>query len=194
MTARITREEGIFVGNSSGSALQGLIQLNQHFKKGDVVVVIFVDHGTRYLGKMFNPAWMMKMGYIDKSGLTARDLISTSQAGNLISVDIHTTVAQALQIMMENDFSQLPVTDGGRMVGAINEHSLYQHITRDAEIRSKKVGEVMTNAFPFVDISAPVDSLAQMINAENPALLVRDFKVDKTYIITRHDIMQALMR
>ena len=194
MTARITREEGIFVGNSSGAALQGLVQLNQHFKKGDVVVVIFVDHGTRYLGKMFNPAWMMKMGYIDKSGLTARELISGNQAGTLISVDIHTTVAQALQIMMENDFSQLPVTDGGRMVGAINEHTLYQQITHDSEMRSKKVGEVMGHAFPFVDISAPVDALAQMINPENAALLVRDFKVDKTYIITRYDIMQALMR
>jgi cystathionine beta-synthase len=112
----------------------------------------------------------------------------------LISVDIHTTVAQALQIMMENDFSQLPVTDGGRMVGAINEHTLYQQITHDSEMRSKKVGEVMGHAFPFVDISAPVDALAQMINPENAALLVRDFKVDKTYIITRYDIMQALMR
>jgi cystathionine beta-synthase len=194
MTARITREEGIWVGNSSGSALQGLLQMKDRFGKNDVVVVIFVDHGTRYLGKMFNPSWMMKMGYVDKSGLTARDLISGSQAGVMISVDIHATVSQALQIMMEKDFSQMPVTDGGRMVGAINEHMLYQLVTKDPEIRSKKVGEVMGAAFPFVDISAPVDALAEMINAENPALLVRDFKVDKTYILTRHDIMQALLR
>ncbi len=194
MTARITREEGIWVGNSSGSALQGLIQLKDNFKKEDVVVVIFVDHGTRYLGKMFNPAWMMKMGYIDKSGLTARDLISGNQAGIMQSVDVHTTVAQALQIMMEHDFSQLPVTDGGRLVGAIHEHSLYQQITADNDIRHKKVGEVMGAALPFVDISAPVDALAGMISSENPALLVRDFKVDKTYILTRHDIMQAMLR
>ena len=194
MTARITREEGIWVGNSSGAALQGLIQLKNNFSRNDVVVIIFVDHGTRYLGKMFNPAWMMKMGYMDKSGLTARDLISGNQAGIMQSVDVHTSVAQALQIMMEHDFSQLPVTDGGRMVGAIHEHSLYQQITRDHEIRNKKVGEVMGAALPFVDISTPLDALAGMISAENPALLVRDFKVDKTYILTRHDIMQAMLR
>lgn len=194
MTARITREEGIWVGNSSGSALQGLLQLKDKFKKGDVVVVIFVDHGTRYLGKMFNPAWMMKMGYLDKSGLTARDLISSNQAGTLISVDVHTTVSQALQIMMENDFSQLPVTDGGRIVGAINESALYQQVVQDANMRMKKVGEVMTAAFPFVDISAPVDALSAMLTPENPALLVRDFKVDKTFIITRYDVMHALLK
>lgn len=194
MTARITREEGIWVGNSSGSALQGLLQLKDQFKKGDVVVVIFVDHGTRYLGKMFNPSWMMKMGYVDKSGLTARDLISSNQAGNLISVDAHTTVSQSLQIMMENDFSQLPVTDGGRIVGAINESTLYQQVVKDPELRMKTVGEVMSAAFPFVDISAPVDALSAMLTPENPALLVRDFKVDKTFIITRYDVMHALLK
>jgi cystathionine beta-synthase len=194
MTARIVREEGIWVGNSSGAALQGLIQLKDKFTKDDVVVVIFVDHGTRYLGKMFNPDWMMKMGYIDKTGLTAKDLISSNQKGALISVDTHTTVAQALHIMMQNDFSQMPVTDGGRIVGAINESVLYQQIVAHPDIKNKHVGEVMSAAFPFVDISAPIDSLSAMLTSDNPALLVRDFKVDKTYIITRHDVMNALTK
>lgn len=194
MTARIVREEGIWVGNSSGSALQGLMQLKDHFKKDDVVVVIFVDHGTRYLGKMFNPEWMIKMGYFDKSGLTAKDLISSNQKGELITVDINRTIAQAIQIMTQNDFSQLPVTDQKRIVGSISESLLYNTIVKNPEIKSKAVGEIMRPAFPFADISTPVDSLSKMINADNPALLVRDFKIDKTYIITRHDVMQALTR
>ncbi|MBC8045806.1 MAG: pyridoxal-phosphate dependent enzyme [Fimbriimonadaceae bacterium] len=194
MTARIVREEGIWVGNSSGSALQGLIQLAPHFKKGDVVVVIFVDHGTRYLGKMFNPEWMIKMGYFDKSGLTAKDLISTNQKGELISVDINTTVAQAMQVMMQNDFSQLPITDKKRVVGSLNENILYNAVIKDPEIKNSTVGAIMTPAFPFVDISTPIDSLSKMITADNPALLVRDFKVDKTYIITKYDVMNAMTK
>src|SRR6201990_1500435 len=74
MTGRIAREEGIFAGNSAGSALAGLIQLADLFKKGETVVVIFHDHGTRYLGKMYNPDWMREKGFVDRKGLTARDL------------------------------------------------------------------------------------------------------------------------
>jgi cystathionine beta-synthase len=64
-TAKISLEEGIFVGNSAGSAVKGLLQLKDHFKKDDVVVVLFHDHGSRYIGKMFNPDWMKKNGFID---------------------------------------------------------------------------------------------------------------------------------
>lgn len=194
MTARIVREEGIWVGNSSGSALQGLLQLAHNFTKDDVVVVIFVDHGTRYLGKMFNPEWMIKMGYFDKSGLTAKDLISTNQKGELISVDIQTTVAEAMHIMMQNDFSQLPVTDKKRIVGSLNENILYNAIIQNPEVKNAQVGEIMKPAFPFVDISTPIDSLSKMITSDNPALLVRDFKVDKTYILTKYDVMNAVTK
>lgn len=194
MTQRICREEAIWVGNSSGAALQGLMQLQDKFTKDDIVVVIFVDHGTRYLGKIFNPEWMLKMGYIDKSGLTARDLIPAGQAGELVSVDLHTTVSEALHIMMEHDFSQLPVTHDGRITGAISENHLFEAVVGDPEIKSMPVGECMGPAFPFVDISAPVDTLITMMQENNEAVLVRDFKVDKTYIITRYDIMDALTR
>jgi cystathionine beta-synthase len=64
MTRRIPREEGIFAGNSAGSAMAGLIQMKERFKEGDVVVVIFHDHGTRYLGKMFNDDWMKMKGWL----------------------------------------------------------------------------------------------------------------------------------
>jgi cystathionine beta-synthase len=64
-TRRIAKEEGIFVGNSAGSAVKGLLQLKEHFKKDDVVVVLFHDHGTRYVGKMFNDDWMKEVGFLD---------------------------------------------------------------------------------------------------------------------------------
>src|SRR5689334_23476940 len=74
-TREIVRQEGIWVGNSAGSAIAGLLQLKEAFKKDEVVVVIFHDHGSRYLGKMFNPDWMRKMGYENLDGPTARDLV-----------------------------------------------------------------------------------------------------------------------
>ena len=64
-TQKLAKEEGMFLGNSAGSAIKGLLQLKEHFTKDDVVVVLFHDHGSRYVGKMFNNEWMEKMGYVE---------------------------------------------------------------------------------------------------------------------------------
>ncbi|UZH56016.1 cysteine synthase family protein [Salinimicrobium tongyeongense] len=64
-TQKLAKEEGMFLGNSAGAAMKGLLQLKEHFKKDDVVVILFHDHGSRYVGKMYNDEWMRKMGYID---------------------------------------------------------------------------------------------------------------------------------
>jgi cystathionine beta-synthase len=63
-TRKVAKEEGIFAGNSAGSAMAGIMQMKDRFKEGDVVVVIFHDHGTRYLGKMFNDDWMKSKGWL----------------------------------------------------------------------------------------------------------------------------------
>lgn len=194
MTREITRKEAIFAGNSAGSAMAGLLQMKDMFKKDDVVVVIFHDHGTRYLGKMFNDEWMMEKGYFDKKGLTAKDLVNTNSKEELITIDSNDTIANAAKIMSKKDISQIPVTNDKRIVGSLNENILFAKVTANPEIKNQKVESIMQPAFPFVDISAPIDSLSTMINAENSAVLVRDFKLDKTYIITRYDIINALMK
>ena len=94
--------------------------------------------------------------------------------------------------MTENDYSQIPVTDGGRIVGSVNETRLYAAIVRDPEVKSRPIETIMQPAFPFVDISAGIDALATMITPDTPAVLVRDFKSQDTFIITRWDVMQAL--
>jgi cystathionine beta-synthase len=192
MTRRIAREEGIFAGNSAGSAMAGLLQLRDRFTKDDVVVVIFHDHGTRYLGKMFNDDWMRKKGYLDKTGLTGRDLVSAAHRVPLVTLERTDTVARAAQVMTENDFSQIPVTDNGRLIGSINETRLYAEIVKRPDIRDQPIDTIMQPAFPFADISAGIDALAAMITPESPAVLVRDFKSDETYIITRSDVIKAL--
>jgi cystathionine beta-synthase len=192
MTRRITKEEGIFAGNSAGSAMAGLVQMKDMFGPNDVVVVIFHDHGTRYLGKMFNDDWMLEKGFLDRKGLTARDVVSTNKQVQLHGVELNSTVEAAARLMRDKDFSQLPVTDGGRIVGSLNEQAVFECITRNPEGRTGTVSAIMQHAFPFADITTPVESLSEMITPENPAVLVRDFKTDQTYIITRHDIIKAL--
>jgi cystathionine beta-synthase len=192
MTRRIAREEGIFAGNSAGSALAGLMQLSEVLKPSDVVVVIFHDHGTRYLGKMFNDDWMREKGFLDKKGLTAKDLLSGKGVRALVTLPAETSVSDAIRMMSERDISQLPVTQDGRIVGAISESGLFRHLVGSPELRSEPISRFMEPAFPFVDISTSLESLSTMITEANPAVLVRDFKTDQNFILTCHDILLAL--
>jgi cystathionine beta-synthase len=192
MTRRIAREEGIFAGNSAGSAIAGLLQLKDHFRAGDVIVVIFHDHGSRYLGKMFNDDWMREKGFIEKTGMAARDLVAMRLSGELCSLDSNEPVEHAVRLMSEHDFSQISITRDSRLVGSLNETHLYEELVRSAEVKSQPVETIMQPAFPFVDVSTPVDLLSTMITPQSPAVLVRDFKTDKTFIITRSDLIRVL--
>jgi len=192
MTRRIAREEGIFAGNSAGSAMAGLLQLKDHFVADDVIVVVFHDHGSRYLGKMFNDDWMREKGFLEKSGMTARDLVAARLSGELCSIEANEPVDHAVRLMSEHDFSQISITRDKRLVGSLNEMHLYQELVRDPAVKAHPVESIMQQAFPFVDVSTPVDLLQTMITPQNPAVLVRDFKTDKTFIITRSDLIRVL--
>jgi cystathionine beta-synthase len=192
MTRRISREEGIFAGNSAGSAMAGLLQLREHFTDDDLIVVIFHDHGTRYLGKMFNDEWMREKGFIEKHGMKARDLVAMKLSGELCSLESEEPVEHAIRLMSEHDFSQLSVMRDNRLVGSLNETHLYNELVRNPEVKRQPVDTIMQPAFPFVDVSTPVDLLQTMITPQNPAVLVRDFKTDKTFIITRSDLIRVL--
>jgi cystathionine beta-synthase len=192
MTRRIAREEGIFAGNSAGSAMAGLLQLKDRFRKEDVIVVIFHDHGSRYLGKMFNDDWMREKGFLEKTGMTARDLVATGLSGELMAIEANEPVEHALRVMSEHDFSQLSITRDKRLVGSLNETHLYAELLKSPAIKGHPVESIMQPAFPFADISTPVELMSTMITPENPAVLVRDFKTDKTFIITRSDVLRVL--
>lgn len=194
MTREIVRQEGIWVGNSAGSAIAGLLQLKENFNENDVVVVIFHDHGSRYLAKIFNDEWMREKGFIDKKGITARHITASRKESKLITVEVHDLVKDVLKLMSKNDISQIPVTDAGRIVGAINEKTIFTALAQNNEAAQQPVSAIMKPAFPFVDISTSIDDLAEMLKADNDAVLVKDFKQDKTYIITRYDILEMLAK
>jgi cystathionine beta-synthase len=192
MTRRIAREEGIFAGNSAGSAMAGLLQLRDRFSPGDVVVVIFHDHGSRYLGKMFNDDWMREKGFLEKTGMTARDLLASGVSGELLAIEGDKLVSDAVKLMSAHDFSQISITHDKRLVGSLNESHLFNELVANPGVREKPVEAIMQPAFCYVDISTPVELLSTMITPENPAVLVRDFKTDKTFIITRSDVIRVL--
>ena len=191
-TREIVKQEGIWVGNSAGSAIAGMLQLKDRFKKGETVVVIFHDHGTRYVGKMFNPDWMRMMGYEDLAGPTARDLVRNKEVADLVGVEVTDTVGDAVQVMSRHNFSQIPVTQDKRVVGSLNETQAYAALVKDPKLRDEPVKSIMQKAFRFVDIETPVQLLAPMITPEHPAVLVRDFKAGKTYILTGYDVLKAI--
>ncbi len=192
MTREIVRKEGIWVGNSGGSAIAGLVQLKDNFKKGEIVVVIFHDHGTRYLAKIFNDDWMRSKGFIDKKGMTASDVVASGNNGKLITVNGDTSIKDALNLIIENDISQLPVMQDNRIVGSVSEDLVFSHILKNPDGLTTPVNKIMQEALPFVDSSTPLDVLAGMVTSDNHAVLVKDFKRDQTFIITRYDVVQAL--
>ena len=157
-----------------------------------MIVVIFHDHGSRYLGKMFNDDWMREKGFFEKTGLTARDLVASGVSGELLAIEGSEPVGTAVKLMGQHDFSQISITHDRRLVGSLNETHLYEELLRNPEVKEQPVESIMQPAFPFVDISTPVELLSTMITPSSPAVLVRDFKTDKTFIITRSDVIRVI--
>ena len=191
MTRRITREEAIFVGNSAGSALAGLMQMKHMYKKGDVVVIIFHDHGTRYLGKMFNDDWMRDRGFLQINKPKAIDLISSHKGKKLVTVEDSASVSEALALMNKFDISQLPIKKGNDFVGSLDDGYIFSKLIHDNDIKNKKVSDIMQKAFPFVDAHAAIDEISKLITKDNNAVLMKDLG-GNTHIITKHDVIQAV--
>lgn len=191
MTRRIPREEGIFAGNSAGSAMAGLLQMKDRFKPGDVVVVIFHDHGTRYLGKMFNDDWMRDRGFLEEKSPRAIDLIERHKHLNLVTVDVNDTVQSAFEKMRKYDISQLPVKQDDAFAGSLSDSHLYASICESPELRQATVGQLMQKPYPFVPASARIEEISAAINRDNDAVLVRDM-LGRVHIITKYDIIEAL--
>jgi cystathionine beta-synthase len=187
---KLAREEGIFVGNSAGSAIKGLLQLADELTDNDVVVVLFHDHGSRYVGKMFNDDWMRERGFLE-SAKTALEAIRPHEGQKLVTIGSKEPVSTALMKMKRFEISQIPVTENGEFVGSINDSDLFQRLIDDPAIKDKLVHEVMKPAFAIVDGHEPIDHIARRISKETPAVLVKDHS-GEYHILTRHDLINAI--
>ena len=124
--------------------------------------------------------------------MRAADLVALGPVGRTVLDRGDAAGRAAIRLMREHDFSQISITRDGRLVGALNETHLYDELVRQPDVKTQPVEAIMQPAFPFVDISTNVELLATMITHDNPAVLVRDFKTDKTFIITRSDVIRVL--
>ncbi|WP_419701922.1 pyridoxal-phosphate dependent enzyme [Mucilaginibacter sp. NFX135] len=191
MTREIARKEGIFAGNSTGSAVAGALQMKDRFKEGDVVVIIFPDHGTRYLGKMYNDDWLRDRGFLKDGKLTAADIISKKDGQEIITIDCEKSVLEAINTIKSLNISQIPVTQKGMVIGKITESDILDSLIENPSIKSQPIKNITTAPFPFVDLNTSIDRISAMINKDNIAVLVEDGQ-GKIEIITQYDIINAI--
>jgi cystathionine beta-synthase len=193
MTRRIPREEGIFVGNSAGSAMAGLLQMADRFKKGDLVVIIFHDHGTRYLGKMFNDDWMRDRGFLPPAPKAlALDLVKGHSHLPLVTVNENETCESAFSRMQKYDISQIPVlNDKKEFTGALEDADLYAALLKNRDLMHAPVKQIMGKPFPIVSYADSIDRVSSLINKDNNALLMMDLG-GNWHIITKQDVISAL--
>lgn len=190
MTRRLAREEALFCGYSAGSCIQGLFQLKEKLKKGDVVVCILHDHGSRYVAKVYNDQWMAERGFFEVKSF--KDIIDGRGKKKLITVEPTQSVADAVELMKKYDIEHIPVTDpAGELVGSISENSLFQQVFSNPEIKTEKIDKVMEKNFPLVTMDTPIERLRTLINKENGAVLAKD-ETGAFHIVTKYDVIQAL--
>lgn len=190
-TRKIALEEGIFVGNSAGAAIKGLLQLKEHFKPEDVIVVLFHDSGSRYVGKMFNDDWMRERGFLDEDVTKAEDVIKDNRDKPLIVVRTEELVSHAIERMRKYKISQIPVIDITGFVGSVDESDLFQSYVADKDVADKPIKEVMGKPFPIVKLGTSIEELSKLFSRENQAVLV-DLENGHHHIITKSDIIGSI--
>ncbi len=194
MARKLSREEGLFVGWSSGSAVHGAIEYaREHMKKDDMMVMLLPDHGTRYLAKVYNDQWMQDHGFLETRTFgSARDILEQRNGkDSLITVSKSAKVSEAILVFNREGIDQVPVVDNGQFVGSISSSSLLEKIIQDPQLQKKQVAEVMDKPMLFVAPDSTLDVLSSLLNKNNKALLVRDVE-DNVHIITQHDVLKAM--
>ncbi|MFV8370391.1 pyridoxal-phosphate dependent enzyme [Flavobacterium sp. LB2R40] len=190
-TRKIALEEGIFVGNSAGAAIKGLLQLKEHFKPKDVVVVLFHDSGSRYVGKMFNDDWMRERGFLEEVITKAEDVIKDHIDKPLIVVRTEELVSHAIERMRKYKISQIPVIDVTGFVGSVDESDLFQSYVADKDVADKPIKEVMGKPFPIVKFGTSIEEVSRLFTKENEAVLI-ELENGNHHIITKYDIIGSI--
>jgi cystathionine beta-synthase len=195
---RLARMEGIFAGGSAGTAVAGALQILPSLTERDFMVVFIPDTGTRYLSKVYNTEWMKDNRYFESSvRLTAGEIVQAKagmgQARELVTVAPCDPIFVALERMQSDDFSQLPVFEGGVPVGALYEDEVLNLALEGKDLKKLVVREVMGEPFPVVPASAPVDQITACITRDCPAVFV-NLGNSHYDILTKYDLLHAIAR
>lgn len=191
VTRELAKKEGLFLGYSAGSAFAGLRHLKNQLNKDSVAVVLFHDHGSRYVGKVYNDDWMRDRGFLNDRNRQAIDLVNNHSDLPLVTVASGELIANAIQKMRQFDISQIPVLEDGKFVGCVDESHLFQQLLSNPKLGESRVSEVMTAPLPVVDAQTELSEISSMINKEVRGVMVR-ISDDNYHIITRHDLIGAM--
>ncbi len=191
MARRIAREEGILLGYSAGSAFAGLLQMKDQLTKDDVVVVVIHDHGSRYVGKLYNDEWMHQRGFLDDE-MKVKDLVAKKTQKRFLSVQTSDTIQTTFEMMKTNDISQVPVMNNGDIVGSVTDSSILKYLLDNPKTgKENAIETIMGETFPTVDADLPYRELTKYISKTIPAVLVK-YPSGEMHIITHYDIIQAV--
>jgi cystathionine beta-synthase len=195
MARRLAKEEGLFIGWSCGSAVHGALEYAKaNLKEDDVMVIILPDHGTRYLGKIYNDQWMKERGFLEeRTFATAKDIVAKrTHSQPVLTISSTSFLQEAINIMQNAGVSQLPVVDeNGHFVGSISDSSLLMKLLQHPEATTDAVSVHMAKPFRFVAIENTIDVLSGFIDSETKALLMRD-ENNTVHIITQSDLLSAI--
>jgi cystathionine beta-synthase len=195
MARRLTREEGLFVGGSSGLITHVALNVARRVNDPNALVVTFLcDTGERYLSKLYNDEWMRENQMLDSEKVSLAQLVAakSGEMPTVVSTAAGATVRQALRLMSLHDVSHLPVMDGNSCVGSVSEGVLAAKGLEDQKVLDRSVGDVMDAPFPVVEEGQAVDSVVKLVSKNNPAVLVRRHGAI-TGILTRSDLLHYLM-
>lgn len=188
---KLAKEEGIFVGNSAGSAIKGILQLADELTEDDIVVVLFHDHGSRYVGKMFNDDWMRDRGFLEEEKVCAEDLIKDHAGKHLVTVTTDNPVSQAILLMHQYKISQIPVVQDNEFVGSLTDNKLFSALLENPELKELPIRNVMEPAFPEVSGQTPIEQISKLFGSDTQAVIV-SYGDGKKHIITRQDMIKAI--
>jgi cystathionine beta-synthase len=193
MGRRLTREEGLFCGGSSGSAVAGALSYarENQLGKDDLIVVLLPDAGEIYLSKMYSDEWMKQNQFLGKSVLVGEILNKkTRKLPELLSVQVTSTVREAIETMNQSGVSQLPVFDKGNLLGSLTETALFQKTIEAPDVMELTVGVLLEPPFPTVGTDEEIGEVVKLLKTA-PAVLVRD-QGNYEGIVTRFDVVEHL--
>ena len=198
-TARaVTRQEGILIGGSAGSAVYAALQVARELDETKTIVVLLPDTGRQYLSKVYSDSWMLQHGMLDRPDVIRVEEVLMAKHGelpSLITVGAHDKVRQAVERLQEADISQAPVvreesTDVSQFVGSIRDRELLDRIFRDPDALQADVAEVMAPPIPMVEFDDPIESAFGELE-HGPAVLVT--KAGQVLgVLTRSDLLDFL--
>ncbi|MEX2203876.1 MAG: cystathionine beta-synthase [Actinomycetota bacterium] len=198
MARRITREEGILVGGSSGTAVVAAVEVARELGPDDVIVVILPDTGRNYLSKLYSDTWLLQYGLTDRPEIVRVEEVLEAKHGELppvVTVDAHDRVRQAIDTLQRYSISQAPVVretsmDVAQFVGSIRERELLDRIFRDPDALQADVAEVMGPPIAMVEFDEPVDVAFEALQQGTAVLVVKAGQV--LGVLTRADLLEFL--